>query len=883
MVQADAQLAGPLRRGDHRVDTAHVPTGGLVEEPAQRPPSGHQLRRHTVALEQLGHHDTTRRRVAARVALAEPGARRLARVQTTAHRSRRVVAGGQTGQHRGVGVEQGRQPARPRLLAGHRGQHACCQGMLGGGGGPAPDLGAGRCALPVGRAEVLALRQPVGELADQRTLQPAVGEAVAHAVPPGLEHLGQRQGLVGLGPGEPPHVGQHHDLAADAHLDVLVLVEPGHQPGHHSGAPLGLVGRRARGDRPHRGGPRGVVHDQDVRQGCRRRPSRRRLRSRAAHRRAAPGAGGRCGRGLVGAGLEAGPPAEVARGILLGCGARGQASDGRRDAVGVLGAQQLEARPAHVGRLAAQQRLEGWRLGGSDVDAARKQRRGGLRTWRRRGIPDVREQRRAVGDGICGEAGHAHPATTGARPVVRGPEPRPGLRWRADDEQVGDGAGAELLLLGAEQSDTDGHHLAQAVQRGEQVGDLGLVEGWHLGVHVAVLVHLVVVHRQGEHSWVGVGQGRGEQLVAAPQAGGDDETGRGVPQVGVARPQQGRGRVEGREHVAERKGPQGEERLDRVGEAGDVGGRRRGREQPAHPGDHVEHQGLLAHVELLTGPHRHGTHGRGEADQPVLDDDAEHPQEGVGVREVDGLEHRLAQALLALGREEHALDHLPAGWVGRREQADDHLAAHAAHLVAPVGAGDQGVAHVGAAGRDGGREDRAQAEVGRPGVVDVGRPLGEPHHIAVGVAARAPQDLGEVSHPALGAGGRARGAVRTPVPAHLVGRRDAPLPPPLDRLGHRGAERGEQPGPPGGGHGVELRRQLRGVREHQPAVVAAHGVEEPHEGRGRGVPQAGDGAGTGRVRRPPRLQALVRLLTRQHALSPRPGRPGGPGAVGSRP
>ena len=254
------------------------------------------------------------------------------------------------------------------------------------------------------------------------------------------------------------------------------------------------------------------------------------------------------------------------------------------------------------------------------------------------------------------------------------------------------------------------------------------------------------------------------------------------------------------------------------------------------------------------------------------------------MREVDGLEHRLAQALLALGRDEQRLDDLPAGGVGRREQADDHVAAHAAHLVTPVGAGDEGVAHVGAAGGDGGREDPPQAEVGRPGVVDVGRPLGEPHHVAVGVVARAPQDLDEVGHPALGAGGRARGAVRAPVPAHLVRRRDAPPPPLLDRLGHRGPERREELGPPGGGQGVEVRCQPRGVREHQLTIVTAHGVEEGDQGRGRGVAQAGDGAGAGQAsRRATVSEALVRLLARQHALSPRPGRPGGPGAAGSRP
>ena len=147
VVEADAQLAGPLRRGDHRVDSPHVPTAGLVEEPAQRPPAGHQLGRHVVALEQPGHHDTTRRRVAARVAVTQPVAGHLAR---RPHDGAPQPACSDRPATRPA-LRRGRRAAPASQLGracrrAHGGQHAPRQRVVGRGGGPPPDLGAGRRA-----------------------------------------------------------------------------------------------------------------------------------------------------------------------------------------------------------------------------------------------------------------------------------------------------------------------------------------------------------------------------------------------------------------------------------------------------------------------------------------------------------------------------------------------------------------------------------------------------------------------------------------------------------------------------------------------------------------------------------------------------------------
>ena len=214
---------------------------------------------------------------------------------------------------------------------------------------------------------------------------------------------------------------------------------------------------------------------------------------------------------------------------------------------------------------------------------------------------------------------------------------------------------------------------------------------------------------EGEDAGVGVGERRREHLVGAQQAGRDEEPGHRVPEVGVGQAEERAGHADRDEHVAEGERPQREEELAGVGAAGDVRIRGWRREQPAQAVHHVEDHGVLPRLERLPGPHRHRAHGRREPGEPVLGDDAEHPDEGIGVGQVDGLEHRLAKALLALGGEEQSLDHLPAHGIGCREQPGDDVGTHPADLVPAQGRVDERVADVAAAGADGGREDRAEA------------------------------------------------------------------------------------------------------------------------------------------------------------------------------
>lgn len=97
--------------------------------------------------------------------------------------------------------------------------------------------------------------------------------------------------------------------------------------------------------------------------------------------------------------------------------------------------------------------------------------------------------------------------------------------------------------------------------------------------------------------------------------------------------------------------------------------------------------------DLQPKPPIHRPHRGAEAPQPMLANDPQQPTKGLGLALVGDLQDRMAEAFLALRRNQHSCQEFPALGALRAEEGADDVPAHATDRVLAPGRGEQHLPH----------------------------------------------------------------------------------------------------------------------------------------------------------------------------------------------